>query len=110
MTFFELFLLLVMGHFLADFALQSGRMAREKCPGPNHSLPWFYWLIAHGAIHGLIVALLSGVVWLGLAEWILHMFIDWGKCRNWYHLPVDQGLHLFSKAIWALAAVALMGR
>lgn len=107
MAFINLLLLLLMGHFLGDFALQNGRMAREKCAGPNHSLPWGYWLTAHGAIHGLIVALLTGIPLLGLAEWLVHMLIDWGKCRNLYRLPVDQGLHLFSKAIWTLLAIVV---
>ncbi|MCP9923374.1 DUF3307 domain-containing protein [Synechococcus lacustris] len=107
MAFINLLLLLLMGHFLGDFALQNGRMAREKCPGPNHSLPWGYWLTAHGAIHGLIVALLTGIPLLGLAEWLVHMLIDWGKCRNFYRLPVDQSLHLASKAIWALLALVV---
>ena len=30
---FDLLILLVLGHFLADFPLQSDRMAVEKCPG-----------------------------------------------------------------------------
>ena len=51
--------------------------------------------------------LLTGVPLLGLAEWLVHMLIDWGKCRNLYRLPVDQSLHLFSKAIWALLALVV---
>lgn len=38
----ELFLLLAMGHFVGDFALQSDRMAVEKCQGRDHTLPW-HW-------------------------------------------------------------------
>ena len=110
MNLFELFLMLAMGHFLGDFGLQNNRMAREKCPGPGNSLPWGYWLTAHGAIHGLIVALLTGVPLLGLAEWLTHMLIDWGKCRSWYQLVPDQGLHLFSKLLWALACIYLLPR
>ena len=49
MAFFNLFLLLAMGHFLGDFALQSDRMAQEKCAGTDPTLPWWIWLTAHGA-------------------------------------------------------------
>ena len=72
MAFFNLFLLLAMGHFLGDFALQSDRMAQEKCAGTDPTLPWWIWLTAHGAIHGLIVAVLSGLrIWFTVAHRIL---------------------------------------
>ena len=57
----ELFALLSMGHFLADFSLQGDRMAVEKCPGRDVTLSWQWWLAAHAAVHGLIVALLAHV-------------------------------------------------
>jgi hypothetical protein len=110
MDFVDLFLILVMGHFLGDFALQSSRMAKEKCPGPNHSLPWGYWLTAHGAVHGLLVALFTGIPLLGLGEWILHILIDFGKCRDKYGLAVDQGLHLLSKLLWAVICIFVLRR
>jgi len=77
----ELLALLSMGHFLGDFGLQSDRMAAEKCRGQDATLPWQWWLTAHAAIHGLIVALLTGVPALGLAEWGAHTLIDYGKCQ-----------------------------
>ena len=40
----NLFLLLVMAHFVADFGLQNDRMAVEKCPGKGVTLPWQWWL------------------------------------------------------------------
>ena len=46
---FELLALLAMGHFLADFGLQSDRMATEKCPGRA------------GALH-----LLCKLIWVAL--------------------------------------------
>jgi hypothetical protein len=58
----------------------------------------------------LIVALLTGVPLLGLAEWLAHMLIDWGKCRGWYQLLPDQGLHLFCKLLWTLACLFLLPR
>ena len=51
---FELLILLVFGHFLADFPLQSDRMAVEKCPGKDAVLDWRWWLAAHSATHGLL--------------------------------------------------------
>jgi len=98
----ELLALLAMGHFLGDFGLQSDRMAAEKCRGHDSTLPWQWWLTSHAAIHGLIVALLTGVPSLGLAEWGAHTLIDYGKCQHRYSIGVDQSLHLLCKVLWVL--------
>ena len=100
--FLNLLGLLCMGHFLGDFGLQSDRMAAEKCRGHDETLPWQWWLIGHAAIHGLIVALLTGIPALGLAEWGAHALIDYGKCQLRYRISFDQSLHLLCKLLWVL--------
>jgi hypothetical protein len=106
---FNLFLMLSMGHFVGDFALQSDRMAVEKCPGCEVVLSWRWWLTAHAAIHGFLVAWITGVPLLGLAEWGIHTFIDLGKCRGLYRLSTDQLLHILCKALWAgLATIPMV--
>jgi hypothetical protein len=97
-----LFAQLAMGHFVADFGLQSDRMAVEKCPGKDHTLPWGWWLLAHTGIHAFFVTWITGLVWLGLAEWVIHALIDQGKCRHRYGLGVDQFLHIACKLLWVL--------
>ena len=77
----NLLILLLLGHFVADFPLQGDKMAVEKCPGKDVTLNWRWWLTAHAATHGLAVALLTGVAVLGLAEMVLHAIIDWCKGR-----------------------------
>ena len=99
---YAMFALLAMGHFLGDFGLQSDRMAVEKCPGRDHTLPWPWWLTAHAAIHGFLVAVLTGLPLLGLAEWLAHALIDHLKCRGMFGLGADQGLHLACKLVWVL--------
>lgn len=106
---FEMMSLLVLGHFLADFGLQSDRMAVEKCPGQDRTLPWSWWLAAHAAIHGFVVAVITGVPLLGLAEWALHAVIDLAKCRHRFGLSVDQILHLLSKLLWTGLALTCLG-
>lgn len=100
-----LLLTLVMGHFLADFAFQSDRMAVEKCSGCDQTLPWYWWLGAHAAIHGFLVTVITGLPWLGLVEWMVHSLIDFCKCRRLYRLATDQFLHLLCKGVWVLIAV-----
>ncbi|MFN6133312.1 MAG: DUF3307 domain-containing protein [Synechococcaceae cyanobacterium] len=103
----NLFAMLAMGHFLGDFGLQGDRMACEKCPGRSVTLGWGWWLGSHAAIHGLLVALLSGLPLLGLAEWGAHALIDLGKCRGSYNLAIDQTLHLLCKLLWVLVVLRL---
>ncbi|MGB1417197.1 MAG: DUF3307 domain-containing protein [Synechococcus sp.] len=102
----QLFILLILGHFLADFPLQNDRMAVEKCPGKDVVLNWRWWLSAHAATHGFVVAMLTGWPVLGVAEMLTHGLIDYGKCRLHYSLAVDQALHWLCKAVWVLVLMA----
>lgn len=102
----ELLLLLVLTHFLCDFGLQSDRMACEKCAGQDRTLPWGWWLGAHVAMHGLGVALITGVPLMALPEAALHALIDRHKCRGHYGIGMDQGLHLACKVLWVGLLVA----
>jgi hypothetical protein len=106
----NLFALLVMAHFLADFGLQNDRMACEKCPGKDATLPWQWWLGSHAAIHGFFVAVITGVPLLGVAEWVVHAVIDIAKCRRRFGLMADQILHLLSKLVWVVVVSTCMTR
>ena len=103
---FNLLVMLVLGHFVADFGLQGDRMATEKCPGNQGVMAWQWWLVAHGAIHGFVVALITGQPWLGLVEWVVHIAIDRGKCNRAYGMGGDQALHLSCKLLWTLVVSA----
>lgn len=99
-----LFFGLLAGHALADYPLQSefmaiGKGSREK---PHNGVPWYYCLGAHCLVHGLVVALITTNVWLGIAETICHWFIDDAKCRKWTDIHTDQALHIACKVIWIL--------
>lgn len=105
----ELFALLI-GHALADFSLQTEAMARFKnrhnvCfppPGAKYVPCWPYWLSAHALIHGGVVWTVTGVVWLGVAETVLHWAIDFAKCDNRIGVHQDQFLHVLCKMGWVL--------
>ena len=103
----DLLILLILGHFLADFPLQGDKMAVEKCPGKDVTLDWRWWLSAHAGTHGLVVSVLTGIPLLGVAEMIAHGLIDYGKCRFGYKLIVDQAMHWVCKLIWVGCVVAI---
>ena len=103
----NLLIMLVLGHFLVDFPLQGDKMAVEKCPGKDVTLNWRWWLTAHAATHGFMVAVLTGVPFLGLAEMLVHGLIDFGKCRFGYKLIVDQALHWSCKVIWVACVTVI---
>ena len=101
----DLLIMLILGHFLGDYPLQGDKMAVEKCPGKDVTLSWKWWLTAHAGTHGFIVALLTGIPALGLAEMLAHFLIDFGKCRLGYKLIVDQALHWACKIVWVYIIV-----
>lgn len=106
-----MYCLLVAGHALADFPLQSEAIAIEKNRHSKSDLqkhvPWYYWLGAHASIHGAIVGLITGSLVLGILEATAHAMIDFGKCEKWYDIHVDQALHLACKVLWVLVMIYL---
>jgi len=109
----ELFTYLIMGHALADFALQSEAMATGKNfkrpidlskipPGQTPMVVWPYWMASHCLIHGGIVALITGSITLGIVEAAAHWWIDCTKCMNITGIHADQALHVFCKVAWTL--------
>lgn len=104
--------LLLCGHALCDYPLQGDTMAKLKNrntpidparvpPGQKPAVTWQYWLTAHALIHGGMVALVTGVWWLGLAETVVHWVIDFAKCENVTNIHGDQALHVLCKIAWA---------
>lgn len=118
---FGFFFLLLAGHALADFALQSPWMAQAKNrnrkvdpatipPGQTPQTIWPYVLTAHALIHGLTVALILGHVvgiYCGIGETVAHWVIDFGKCENKYGIHMDQALHVFCKVAWLVVFVVV---
>jgi len=104
----SIFFKLLIGHAFGDFVFQSEWMAKHKNrnrssippPGQKQQTVWVYVLTSHALVHGGIVWLLTGNMWLGLAETIAHWCIDFGKCENWYGIHMDQWLHFACKCVW----------
>jgi hypothetical protein len=95
-----LFLLLA-AHALCDYPLQGDFLARGKNHrNPLPGVPWYQCLAAHALIHGGAVALITGSVWLGVAETIAHAAIDYGKSEGAYGFNYDQYLHFLCKVLW----------
>jgi hypothetical protein len=97
---------LLIAHASADFALQSDAMAKGKnrhrkpdyIPAGQKFIPcWHYWLTAHALINGGMAWLVTGIVWVGFLETVLHWAIDFAKCENWTDPNQDQALHFVCK-------------
>ena len=96
----NLFLLLA-AHALCDFPLQGDYLARGKNhTAPIPGSPWPILLLAHALIHGGAVAIITGQVWLGVAETAAHCAIDHAKCGQRISYQVDQALHVACKVAW----------
>lgn len=104
----ELLFLLICGHALCDYPLQGDFLAKGKNhKAPIPGIPFYHCLGAHALIHGGMVTLLTGSLWLGVAETVLHTIIDYSKCDGRIGFNTDQALHITCKIVWALAAWGL---
>ena len=94
-TFITSLLVLLMIHYLCDFALQNDFVAKFKFPivdGKPNPI-WFHCLIAHCAIHALGVYVFTQSISLALLMFGTHFSIDRAKCLNKLTFNQDQFLH-----------------
>lgn len=96
---------LLVAHALCDFPLQNDYLARAKSKWGGHA-EWPFALAGHALIQGGGVALVTGSVWLGLAEAVVHAAIDHAKCAGRITYAADQALHVACKLVW-LALITL---
>ncbi len=93
--------LFAFGHYLADFPWQGAYLAQAKNRfQPLAGTPWYHALAAHAVIHGGVVGIISGSLWLGLAETMIHALIDDRKCAGLFGYNTDQALHILCKLVW----------
>ena len=105
--YLHLFALLVFGHALADYPLQGSFLAEAKNRfKPVPGVPWYQALGAHAVMHGGLVGLITGNLWLGLMEFAIHFIIDDRKCAKVIGYNTDQALHILCKVVWVVLIAA----
>ena len=104
MLLFENIFMLIFGHALADFVLQPeamgyGKNRNDKIHAKERSLfpVWYYRLTVHGGI----VYVITGNIWLGLLETLVHWITDFTKNEGWIGMHQDQGIHIGCKIAYA---------
>ena len=111
-----LWFILCLGHFVADYPLQSDFISKGKNrfrpidptsipPGQVPMVVWPWVLTAHASTHAAAVLLITASPALALLELVSHWAIDYGKCANRYGIHVDQAMHLTCKALWVAAVM-----
>lgn len=104
----DVFALMVAAHALADYPLQGDFLAKAKNhTAPIPGVPWYQALTAHSAIHAGAVGVITGSLWLGLAEFVLHAATDYAKCDGRISFNTDQAIHIACKALWAALIIAV---
>lgn len=97
---------LLIGHALADYALQTSFISKAKCPcfweGKGTQWNWVVVLAAHSLIHAGMVWIVTGMMWIALVELTLHFMIDKLKCDERFGFRTDQGLHVLCKAMFVV--------
>jgi len=92
----ETLFLLLCGHALADFGLQTEWMSFNK------GRSWV--LFHHCMIHGLMVYLATGHISLAILEVVCHWFIDSFKMVKRISFDADQWSHIVCKIVWSVLA------
>ncbi len=100
-----LFFWLMVGHAVADYLLQSLAVNHDKNPNKAPAM-WIYAMSAHCLANAGAVALATGSVVLGVAEFVTHFLIDVQRCDGRTSRAVDQGLHIACKVLWAALAAS----
>ena len=103
-----IFFVLIMVHYLCDFALQNDFVAKFKAMKINgeYNPIWYHCLTAHCAIHSLGVYLVTKSIWLTAIMFVTHFIIDQSKCLNKLTFNQDQALHF---AVIALISLIYSG-
>jgi hypothetical protein len=98
-----LFFKLLIGHALADYALQDDMMVHRKNRRDLGYGPWCYWMTAHALINAGAVWIVSASAVCAVAELVLHWAIDFSKCEKWTNPHLDQLLHVCCKIGYVIA-------
>lgn len=108
MTPLEMFALMVFAHAIADYPLQGDFLARAKNQtAPIPGVPWQQALAAHSAIHAGFVGIITGSIWVGAAEFLIHALTDHIKCMGRISYNTDQAVHVACKALWAFLVLGV---
>ncbi len=97
----EMLFVLLAAHCFFDYAGQGDFMAQAKNPTTQMGAAMWRWVLpSHGLIHGGAVFLITGSLWLGVAEACFHTATDYAKCRNWITYSADQTIHIVCKVAY----------
>jgi len=103
MTFELMAIALLAGHAICDYPLQGDFLTKAKNRAiPIPGVPWWQALGAHSIMHGAMVAFLTGIPALFVAETVIHAITDDAKCTGKLTFNQDQSIHLVCKAAWLL--------
>jgi len=119
MKWFHMLLLLFAVHALFDYPLQGDFLAKGKNQWkPIPGIPWYQCLFAHVLMHSAAVMVITGSLWLGLAELVIHALTDYAKCAGMFGqqtfgteginpraFDVDQLIHYACKVLWVPLAI-----
>ena len=102
-------LLLFAAHAVCDYPLQGDFLAKGKnLNTPIPGMAWEQLMLAHCLIHSGAELLITGSIWLALAELIIHFGTDVAKCAGKIDFNTDQAIHYACKMLWV--AIIFGGR
>ena len=120
-TLMLILFLFLLKHFLADFVLQPGWMAKGKAAQHGWRIPLFLHAAIHGLLtYALILFLAPSHWWLAFVDFLVHFAIDRGKAlaslrwnatpqqpEYWWLFGADQMLHQLTHLVFALVIASV---
>lgn len=121
MTYTLIILLMVVGHCIGDYVLQTDFLAKAKSQkfweDTKDKDGWIPVLLAHSAIwtacimSPLLIHVWPTIGWPFLICFVvnihIHFFVDWLKCVGKTNMLIDQGIHLVQIIITSALVMAL---
>lgn len=98
----ELFFKLLFVFSITDVALQTDWMSLVKCNSCRSiNIPWYYGMGSHSMVNGAGVWIVTGNVYIGILESILHFIIDFLKCKAMINQHLDFIAHIGCRVLYA---------
>jgi hypothetical protein len=107
--FIDILILLILGHFVADYPLQGDFLSKAKNRyNPIPGIPAWQALSAHSFIHSGFVYLITGSIYLLFVEFVIHWLTDDQKCKGNLTFNQDQAIHIITKVFIAIVYVGII--
>jgi hypothetical protein len=101
MTYIDILVMLLMGHYIFDWVLQKEFLSLAKNPDSGmKEVPWYQAMTAHCYLHAGTVYLITHRFEFFIVEFVVHFITDYCKCKKYISMNTDQLIHICCKLLY----------